>query len=92
MRRARLVLVAWALGAGAALAGCGQPKPPPDVPPGEVSCAEACRHVVNDLPLCGLGGRLCKEACESTARNNPKLPTCWARAQSCEELACGASQ
>jgi hypothetical protein len=65
---------------------CGTPKPPPHVPPNEVSCEEACRHVANDLPLCGTSVRLCFDLCVDIARNNPQYPTCLARGQSCDAL------
>lgn len=81
------VLVLWgAFIAAMALSGCGAPKPPPNVPAGEVSCAEACTHIANDLPLCGTGRRICLQNCESAARNSPEYPTCLARSQSCPAL------
>ncbi len=68
----------------ALLTGCGTPKPPPIVPPGEVGCELACTHV--STLGCGTGKRLCMELCYPVARNAPDYPTCLAGAATCEGL------
>lgn len=70
--------------------GCGQPKPVPVVPAGEVSCPEACAHTV--ALACGMSNALCLRVCNGIARNDPSYPTCLGTAQSCAALnACGGS-
>lgn len=85
----------WPLGAvlmfAAALvmaAGCGTPKPKPDVPPGEVSCLEGCNSAA--LLGCDVSMDLCMRACQAIAGNDPTFPTCLWRATTCAHVtACG---
>jgi predicted small lipoprotein YifL len=69
-----------------AITGCGQPKPPPVIPPGEAGCPEACRYVVT--LDCGISERLCNDHCSTVARNNPKFPTCVLQQTACDFSGC----
>ncbi len=69
-------IVALLLFALATFPGCGIPKPPPYVPPGESSCASACWHIENDLPLCNVNNDLCLRLCQNISVNNPAFATC----------------
>lgn len=91
MRRWVLALVCAAFCACAAPAGCGVPKPPPLVPPGEQSCDVGCARVVE--LHCGTSAELCHRLCDGVARHNPAYPTCLARGATCAaENACGGEE
>lgn len=67
-----------------ALTGCGLLKPKPEVPPGEVSCDNACTYVA--AMKCGTSRALCDRLCSNIAENDPTYPTCLAGKESCAGL------